>query len=293
MRLGKLTVLTGVIIISMAVLYGCSFDKTTTTPTMTYGSLDDPEFVPVKAQIDNTVSTIVDDIVAGCSNLYVAPGDTSSVQNQLTPPATQPDPEIDPDVLIAIYENGWHFVYATYTGDVYYSQITDSIMFQIDDTPVQNPTTEVDFIHYIDNWTFTAINQDVSHNDFAGRNDFQIAGLDQTVAVINGSTTNSIETNYIDSDTSMTNLYTFDVIATDLNVPKILSQWNSGCPQSGTLNIGMSNVYNWTDATTEGTGGADWAINVSFNDGNATVTANNGDVTWRYECEVCTINLDD
>ena len=66
---------------------------------------------------------IVDDIVAGCSNLYVAPGDTSSVQNQLTPPATQPDPDIDPDVLIAIYENGWHFVYATYTGDVYYLQI--------------------------------------------------------------------------------------------------------------------------------------------------------------------------
>lgn len=289
MQLGKLTVLTGVIIISMALIFGCSSDKKTVTPTITYGSLDDPEFVPVKTQIDNTVITMVEDILSGFANLYVAPGDTSSVQHQLTPPATQPDPDADPDVLIAIYENGWHFVYATYTGDVYYAETKDSVQFLADGTPVQQPSGEVDFIHYIDTWTFTALDQEVTHADFEGRNEFQLANLDQPVAVINGTTTNSVNTYFINGDTSMTNLFEFDIDVTDLNVPEVIGQWITGCPQSGVLDITLSNTFFWTNATTIGVGVVSWDIGVSFNDGTATVTATNGTTTWRYECEVCGI----
>jgi len=289
MRLGKFTALTGVILVSVAVIFGCSDDKSTTTPTVTYGSVDDPEFVPVKTQIDNTVSDIVADVVEGFDNLYVAPGDTTSVQAQLTPPATQPEPGADPDVLIATYENGWHHVYATYTGDVFYAQTSDSIRFEIDDVPVQQPTTEVDYLHYIDNWTFTALNQEVTHNDYTGRNDFEIANIDQTVAVINGSRVNTVETFFVDTDTTLTHMFTFNIDVTNLNVPRVSNQWTSACPQSGTLDIVLSNTWNWTNATTFGSGGTNWTVNVVFADGTATVTADNGETTWRYECDVCTI----
>jgi len=289
MRLGKLTALTGVIIISIAVLFGCSSDEKTVTPTVTYGSLDDPEFVPVKTQIDNTVTNLVNDVVAGFNNLYVAPGDTTSVQNQLTPPAIDPDPNADPDVLITIYENGWHFVYASYTGDVYYAELKDSIMFQIDGVPVQEPTTSVDYIHFIDSWTFEALNQDVSHIDYTGRNDFTLDNLEQNVAVVNGTTNHAVDIYYINGDTSMTNQFAFDVTVTNLNIPQIHDQWITGCPHSGTLTIGLTDTYAWTNATSNGNGTVNWDVDVTFNSGTATVEATNGAQTWRYTCEVCTI----
>lgn len=289
MRLGKLTALTGVIFISIAVFFGCSSDKKTVTPTITYGSLDDPEFVPVKTQIDNTITNLVNDIVAGFDNLYVVPGDTSSVQNQLTPPAFEPDPDADPDVLIAIYENGWHFVYATFTGDIYYAEIKDSIQFQIDGVPVQQPNSSVDYIHFIDSWVFEALNQDVTHIDYTGRNNFVLSDLDQTVAVINGTTNHEVDTYFINGDTSMTNLFAFNVAVTDLNIPKASGQWISGCPQSGTLEIVLADTFEWTNATSSGSGTIDWEVDVTFEDGNATVVATNGDDIWRYECEVCTV----
>jgi hypothetical protein len=289
MRLGKLTALTGVMIISIAVIFGCSSDKSTPTGGTTYGSIDDPEFVPVKEQIDNTVTTLIEDILAGFNNLYVAPGDTSSVQNLLTPPATQPDPEADPDVLITIYENGWHFVYATYTGDVYYAEIGDSIQFRVDGVPVREPGTNVDYIHYIDNWQFTALDQEVTHIDFEGRNEFQIANLDQNVAVINGSTWTTVETNYMGLDTSMTNLFAFDVTIADINVPKVVGQWVTACPLSGTVTMDLSDTFEWTGPQSSGNGSIDWTVNVVFDDGNATVTATNGNDNWRYTCEVCVV----
>jgi hypothetical protein len=289
MRLGKLTALTGVIIISVAIMFGCSDDDKTITPTITYGSLDDPEFVPVKTQIDATVTGVVSDILAGFDNLYVPPGDTSSVQNQLTPPAVQPDPDADPDVLIAIYENGWHFVYASYTGDIYYAEVKDSIRFEVDGVPVQLPTGQVDYIHYIDNWAFEALDQEVSHIDYLGRNDFELADLDQNVAVVNGNSVNNVETNYFAVDTTVTNLFAFEIAVTDINVPKVNGQWITGCPQSGTLVMVLTDTFEWTSGDNSGSGSINWEVEVIFDNGNATVTATNGETTWRYECEVCNI----
>ena len=289
MRLGKITALTGVIIISIAVLFGCSKDTKTVTPTVTYGSLDDPEFVPVKTQIDNTVTNLFNDVLAGFNNLYVAPGDTSSVQNQLTPPAIDPDPDANPDVLITIYENGWHFVYAAFTGDVYYAELKDSIQFQIDGVPVQQPSSSVDFIHFIDRWIFEALDQDVTHVDYTGRNDFEISDLDQSVAVINGTTSHEVDTYFINGDTTMTNLFAFDITVAGLNISKVSGQWISGCPQSGSLEIVLTNSFEWTNATSNGSGTINWEIDITFDDGTATVVATNGTKTWRYECEMCTI----
>ncbi len=154
---------------------------------------------------------------------------------------------------------------------------------------MQDPVNNVDLIHYIDNWTFTALDQNVSHNDYTGRNEFQLANLDQNVAVINGTSLNTVETYYIDGDTIMSNWFSFNVVVENLNVPKITGYWFSGCPQSGSLDITLSNTWDWSNGTTFGSGGVNWTVTVTFNDGTATVTAGNGDETWRYECEVCNI----
>jgi hypothetical protein len=291
MQLGKLTALTGVIIISVAVIMGCSNDKSTTV-TPNYGSLDDPQFVPVKTQIDDALDVLIEDILAGFDNLYVSPGDTSSVQANLTPPFFQPDPEIDPDIIVAVYENGWHIVHASYTGDIYHSAYIDSIMFMVVDAPVQEPSPEVDFIHHIDNWAFTAINQDATHVDFEGRNEFQLADLDQSVAVINGTTHNSVDTYFAGDDTTMTSLFVFDIDVNDLNIPKLVGQWLTACPLSGSLDVTLANTFEWTNATTSGGGSVQWTVNVTFNNGVANVTASNGSVTWLYGYQVCSIPSD-
>ncbi len=291
MRFGKLTALTGVLIIALALVYGCSDDKTTSTPTVTYGSIDDPNFVPVKAQIDSALSVFVGDILVGFDNLYASPGDTVSIRAELLmPPFVVPDPNAGLDTLIAIYENGWHYVYATYVGNVYNARVIDSIQFQIDGTPTQDPSYHVDQVHFINNWEFTAINPDVSHVDFTGRNDFDYTNLDQSTATINGTIDNNVEGVYIGVDTTMTNAFTFSFTATNVQVPKTYHGWKASCPTAGTLDMTMTHTFSWTNAVTEGNGATEWTIQVTFNDGTATVTASNSVATWRYEYDVCQVS---
>lgn len=291
MRFGKLTALTGVLLVMLVVIYGCSDDKTTSTPAVTYGSLDDPVFVPIKAQIDNEVDQLLTDMLSGFDNMYVMPGDTSSVRAQLTPPLQEPEPDADPDTLIADFQDGWYFVYATYTGEVYHSRIADSIMYCLDGLPVERPTGGIDYIHFISSWTFTALDPTVTHVNFTGRNDFQFSNLDHSVSTINGNTVNTVEVVQIDPDITETNVFGFFVTVSNLNVPKESGGWYAACPQSGTLNFTLSHISieSWTGGAVYATSSAEWTVTVGFNNGTATVTASNGEGTWRYTSEVCTI----
>jgi hypothetical protein len=270
----------------IAIIGGCSSDEPT-KPAVTYGSNDDPLFVPVKTQIDNELTGIVGDILSGFDNLYVIPGDDSSVQAQLTPPSVVPDPETTPDTLTVVFVDGWHVIYATYLGETYFSRLADSVQYLEGTTAVEEPTNATDGIHFINNWTFNSLTPEATHIDYTGRNDFVFSNLDQPIAVISGSTTNTVESVYIGTDTTMTNLYTFGVTFTDLNVPQSAGSWMSGCPNSGTLNIEMSHVYTWENNVTFGSGGTNWKVTVHFTNGNANVYANNGTETWNYQVDVC------
>lgn len=287
MRFGKLTALTGIIIMIVAGLYGCSDDKSISTPSVTYGSIDDPEFVPVKAQIDDALTTFVNDMRDGFDNFYIAPGDSTTIRAHLTPPAVVPDPEVSPDTFMVIYQNGWHYIYATYLGNTYQSRIACSTQYRIDDMPVENPHADVDFIHNIDSWRFIAVNTEVTHINYAGRNDFQFANLDQNTAVINGTTYNTVEMVYIDTDSTLTDIYSFSYTVNNINVAKVSNAWGYGCPSSGTLQMTLSHTYNWDNNITFGTGADSWNINVVFSSGVATVTAGNGEETWQYTVQVC------
>ncbi len=289
MRFGKLTVLTGVLIIALALMFGCSDDKTTSTPTVTYGSIDDPEFVPVKTQIDSVLTVFVDDILVGFDNLYAYPGDTESVRADLTPPFGSPAQSNGLDTLIAVYENGWHYVYATYSGEVYNARVMDSIQYQIDGTPVQDLSPSIDRVRFINSWDFTSVNPDVTHVDLAGRNNFDYTNLDQETATVSGTTVNNIEAAYIGVDTTMTNAFDFNFSATNIQIPKTVHGWRASCPIAGTLDMTMTHTYAWTNATTQGSGVNEWTIQVTFDNGTATITAGNATTTWRYECEVCQV----
>ncbi len=290
MRFGKLTALTGVFIIALALMFGCSDDKTTSTPTVTYGSIDDPAFAPVKVQIDSTLSIFVGDILVGFDNLYAYPGDTISVRAEMTPPFVVPDQTAGLDTLIAVYENGWHYIYATYAGTVYNARVMDSIQYNIDGTPTQELSHEIDNVHFINNWEFTAVNPDVTHTDFMGRNDFDYAGLNLSTATINGTVNNNVEAVYIGVDTTMTHDFDFNFTAANVMVPITNRGWRASCPSAGTLDMTLTHTYYWTNAVTEGQGSTEWTIQVTFDNGRATITASNSVTTWRYECEVCQVS---
>jgi len=288
MRFGKLTALTGILIMIAAGMYGCSDDKSTSTPAITYGPIDDPVFVPVKAQIDDAITTFVNDMRDGFENYYVAPGDWTTIRAQMMPPAIEPDLGADPETLIVIYQNDWHFVYATFLGDAFRSRVACSTQYQIDGIPVEDPQASVDFIHDIDNWRIMALDTDISHTNYTGRNDFQIANLDQNTATINGVTSNTVEIVYVDADSTMSDVYSFVFTVNNINVPRQDGEWESGCPCSGTLQMTLSHTYNWDNSITFGTGADGWNINVVFTNGIATVTADNGSDVWLYDIQVCT-----
>ncbi len=289
MRLGMLTALAGLIVLSMALVIGCSSDKTTTSPTITYGELTDPEFIPVKAQVDSVLTSIVSDVLSGFNKLSVAPGDTSSVQADMTPPSVEPDPNANPDSLLAVYFGDWNYVYATYTGTTYFSRLRDSIQYKTDGVAQQNPTGTVDFIHNITNWTFTVIDQNTTHTDYAGRTDFTLTNLDQTTATINGTFTTTVKNVFVGIDSSFTELYSFDVDMTNFTVSENSGAWITGCPNTGSLSLDLGYTYTYETNLDFGSGNSNWTATASFSSGTATVNIGNGTTDWQYTIEVCNI----
>ena len=287
MRLGFLTTLAGLMVLAVALIGGCSSDdRSISAPPVVYGSNDDPEFVPVKAQIDSVLGDVVGDVFDGLDELGTAPGEPENARADLSPSRDNPI-DTDPDTLIVVYLNDWYFVYACHRGPVYYALRRDSLQYQIDGTPVEIPNSNVDLIHVIDNWTFTAVNQNVSHVDYAGRNEFVISDLDQLTAQITGTANHNIAADYIGTDTSLTACFSFNATVTNLAVTKVGDTWSSGCPSSGGVAMTLAYVFSWSNGTSIGNGSSTWEVTATFDDGEATVTASNGETTWQYQCQVC------
>ncbi|MFH1699272.1 MAG: hypothetical protein ABIE07_01690 [Candidatus Zixiibacteriota bacterium] len=291
MRLGKFTALAGILIIATAFIISCSSDDNkATTPTITYGDNNDPEFVPIQVQIDSVLQNFASDILDGLENLQTPPGDPTQTRADLVPAGEIPI-DTDPDTLIHVYQNGWHYIYAKHSGNSYEARLRDSVRFETDNVPVEVATNAVDYIHVIDNWTFTAVNQNVTHTDYAGRNEFEISGLDLNECTINSSTNNNISVHFVQGDSTMDNSFSFNVSTDNLIVKKATDGWYSGCPSSGTVSMTLSHVFTWDNGLTIGNGSSSWTIEATFDDGTATVTADNGTETWRYTCEVCTMPM--
>ena len=290
MRLLKFTALAGMSILLCSFFVGCGSDDATPTASTAYGDNDDPEFVVVQEEINGLLVEIVDDMLDGFDNLYVTPGDTISARADLAPTGLGPDPGLEsgPDTLIAIYQNNWYYVYASRLGEVYRSRLWDSVQFRQDGVPQQGGSS-ADYVHFIDNWEITSLNQSITHTDFDGRNDYIIEGLDSSLAVINGTTEHNVNAVYIGTDTTMAYDYAFNSTATDIQIPKFVTGWVTACPQSGTIEMTVTQDYEWTNATTSGEGSVEWTINVEFDYGTVTVRANNGTTTWRYTCDICTV----
>ena len=288
MRFGILTALAAMALVAIFA-FGCSDDKTTSSTPVNYADLEDPQFAPVKTPVDETVNNLLDDVLSGFENKYVTPGDTVSVRADLMPPLLNPPLGVGPDTLIADYQEGWHYVYASYTGDMYKSRLWDSVQIQVDGTPVETPIPAVDYIHGIRRWSIMPLNPGETHFALYGRNDFELANLDQSVATINGSRANAVELEYIAADTSLIDNYNFDMTITNLQLAKTLAGWTSACPQTGTIDMNLSRVVIWQGPHGSGNGSGSWHVTITFDDGSATVTASNGDNRWRYTTQICTI----
>jgi hypothetical protein len=288
MRLGTFTALTGLAILTLGLLAGCSSDSKTAAPVV-YGANDDPLFVPVKAQIDNTITSTFGNITTGFNNLTSRPGDTTSVANQLTPPEHAPGPNGGPDSLVVTYVGGWYFISAIKSFTDYTARMRDSIEYKSNDLPVQGPNPTVDFVHYITNWAFNSTQQSQTHLDYAGRSDFQIANLDQLTAVVNGSSSRIAEVVYIAPDTTINHTYNFSLTASNLSIVRSNQGWASNCPSTGTISMALGHVYSWQRGSDFGTGSNNWTVTITMNNGTATVTAAHGSTTWRYTIQICTL----
>jgi len=285
MRLGKLSALVGVIFCTLVFFIGCS---DSTSSGIQYADIDDEDFVPVKAQIDTLLTEMVFDLGQGFSNLYVVPGDEGNDVVQLGPAALEPDPETDPDSLFSSYSNGWYYVYADYTSSVYSVVIEDSVQYLIDDTPVEFDAS-ADEVNFIENYEFTALEQTETHCDYSGRSDFNFSDLDTDIATIGGTAEHDRSVYWVSGDSSLTSVYNFDAEYTNLQILKY-ENWSCNCPNAGMATLTMTRGTSWDFDGDTGTGNTSWTITVVFDAGTATVTASDGSSTWRYTCDVCTVN---
>lgn len=288
MRFATITALAGMIILGLAFVAGCSDDQAT-APTITYADNEDPIFVSIKTQIDETLEGVVNDMTSGLGNIKAVPGDTVSIKADLMPIDIIPDPLEEVDTLIAIYQNDWYYVYASYYGDAYRAQLKDSVQYRIDGAVVEHPSLNVDYIHCIKNWNIAGLDPAVTHVDLSGRTEIEIDGLDGTVAAIEGNGYSTNELTYVAEDTTATANFSFEYTIANVQVAMGPVGWANACPVSGTMTLGLSYVYIWSNGSGSGNGSSAWTINASFNNGTATVTATNGASTWQYTREICTI----
>jgi hypothetical protein len=78
--------------------------------------------------------------------------------------------------------------------------------------------------------------------------------------------------------------------ASNLSIVRNTIGWASNCPASGTVNLTVGHVWSWNKGGNFGTGSDNWTVNVTLNNGTATVNASNGTTTWHYTAELCTIS---
>jgi hypothetical protein len=286
MRSQKRILVSGLVAIMalLLVFAGCSDDNTATSSgsgTNT-GSLSDPEFVAVRAQIDAVADSTLDFFMHGLNALQGI--DVTDLPAQY---AVDPDGN---DQVNTSYSDGWHVVGLTSlaTGNSFW--IRDSIQFVKNGTPQQSPSglQSMNFIH---RW-FKDVQSGNTTDTASGRAQLSFGSFYQTNTTVSGTAQCGVYNKTIHSgDSTIVKAYDFDVTLTGFKIgqagnPAWFSHFGdpSNCPCEGTIKADVTSTYqkNSNSATT-----TEWDVEATFSNGTLSVEVTSGNTVWQYTRDMC------
>ncbi len=283
MRFQKRLFVSGLASIMMLTLVfaGCSDDKST-TPATTIGSLSDPEFVAVRAQIDAMADSTLDFFMHGLNALQGLDGADLPAQYAVDPGGE--------GGVETNYSDGWHTIGLTSlaTGNNFW--IHDSIQFVKDGVPQRAPTNAqaMSFIH---RWRKNAA-QDNSTDTATGRAGLTFGGFYQANTTVSGTAEAVYYNQTVYSDSTVKRSYDFDITLTGFKIgesglPGSTSNIDnaSNCPCEGSFVADVEASYQKGSASATR---SDWEVGGTFEDGTLSVEVTSGNTVWTYTRDMCT-----
>lgn len=273
----------GLLILAVMVflMVGCSDDDNPLPSTgEVNGSLDDPEFTLIQEQIDEFLGDTEEMLIVGLENVYQLPTDTQYIHNMYGPMG--PD-----DIAEYTFADGWHITYVAHFNTYADDYFRDSVMFQINSDPVQEPDN-LDWMQYIRHWGFTSNQVDVTHTNKSGYVNLEFENLDQEIATINGINNTLWQWNYISEDSTIEAVFDVEMNIVDVTVGQVPTYgWISGCPISGNVAMSIEQAYSVDYNDDDDFWVRNWNVWITFNDGVADVRINSENQVWNYQCDVC------
>ncbi|MCK4462562.1 MAG: hypothetical protein KAW46_12205, partial [candidate division Zixibacteria bacterium] len=157
MRLEKRVLVSGLAIlfgIMVMLVVGCGGDETTTPTTIT-GSLNDPEFVALKGQIDGFVDSTVSFFKNGLNTINGIPDGDGVI-----PPQYAVIPEDQDSWDTSFTDDGWYQINIVYThkdaqdAPVWRTSLHDSIQYRLNDAVLMSDFNTRDQLVYKHHWSF-------------------------------------------------------------------------------------------------------------------------------------------
>lgn len=281
MRLGKICLVLGVTVLSglLVALFGCGSDDKSTGDGVNY---NDPEFLVVQNEVSSFVDSTLSFFTHGLGNIGTVPGDT--VVDPVKYGPRPPDFDSTKDTAVATYANGWHVVYFAIHRDAYDAILRDSIQFIKDGQP-QQTSSDLEELVYKHFWQYNVIDTAVTHRSYTGNTDYTFAGLNTSIATIDGANDLQVHSKYVSTDSTIWRDINFEAALTDIEVGKTGSGWAQNCPNSGSVSAAVGMVYQKDSDAPDTT---NWSAYLMFNEGSMSAVVSRGSATWSYGKQLCT-----
>ncbi len=289
MRLEKRVLVSGLAIlfgIMVMLVAGCGDDESTTPTTIT-GSLNDPEFVVLKGQIDEFVDSTVSFFKNGLNTV-----NGISEGGNVLPPQYAVVPEQQDTCNTTFTADGWYQINIVYThkdaqGDpVWQTSLHDSIQYRLDDAVLMSNFNTRDELIYRHHWTFDVEDTMVTYASFAGAVDLTFDDLNTTLSTLTGTRDFSVHAKTVTNDSTVWRDFTF---AADVNNVTLRCSDYTGwseCPTTGSVSATVEMIYQKDDDDPVTT---TWNVTMTFFNGTMSASVTRGNTVWSYSSDVCVV----
>ena len=274
-----MTVLIGVMLLVVA---GCGDD--TSTPTTITGSLTNPEFVVVNAQLDDFVDSTIAFFENGLNTINGIADDGVVIPQYAVSPEQQ-------DSSVTSYSNGWHVIQMTRTerdqdqNGVWWTSLADSIQYRKNGV-AQESYEGRDQLLYRHHWAYDVFDTTVSHTGFLGNANYTFSNLLTSQATITGSRDFTANNKVVTVDSTIWRNLTFTADINNVTLRYFANTGWCNCPTSGSISTTVEMVYNKDDGDPVTT---TWHATFAFSNGTMTASVTCGNTVWSYTSNQCSV----
>ncbi|MBD3380945.1 MAG: hypothetical protein GF404_01980 [candidate division Zixibacteria bacterium] len=249
----------------LTLMYGCS--DSSSGPSIVQGDLSDPDFVAVKASIEESVDSVIFGSYNPMTNHWGFPLDSTTYKDK---DDWWLGPLGDDDSVKYSFNSVWHIIEMTHLSasgsEVYY----DSMAFVADGEYQRNYTSEVDQILY--RGSRTLIQEGASGTDTI---DITIRVDLEDVNTTQAQSEGDVLIDMVLNNSGSRARYVYDVDVDSLAYSRTgTSSWQTYNSVSGAFDASMDYITSSVDQ--------DWTVDVTVSGGTAAIKATKGNTQWTY-----------